>query len=87
MKITLTFKSPDVFDQIKEHIVLQKLRMKESSDESDDDDDDDYKQLTEEDEDQIEEIKTNLKEWIKWGEIIHLVYDTETGCLTPEKQK
>jgi hypothetical protein len=86
MKLTLTFKNPDVLEQIQEQFKQQKLVMKEYSN-IDLDEEDNDEEFSEEEEIQIEDLKNSLKEWIKWGEYIEITYDTETCSLSVERQK
>ena len=85
MKLILTFKNPDVLEQIQEQFKHQKLVMKECSSINLDELCDE--EFSEEEELQIEDLKNSLKEWIKWGEYIEVTYDTETCSLSVERQK
>ena len=71
MKIQLTFKTPNAIDDIREDVeellgVDPRVEPECFLDEVDD---------------QVEEIKTALEKWIRYGEYVTLEYDTEAKTL------
>jgi hypothetical protein len=87
MKFSLTFKTPDVLDQIHD-LVKEEVREKKP-----------YhteevyppEEQLEEDEDEIEErmihVQASLEEWIEHGEYITIDFDTTKDTATVRKRK
>lgn len=72
MKFELTFKTPDVIDQLWQAPIF------DSDLESDDEDDDSCEERTEQQNETISNILDFLKQFLKYNEYITIKFDTET---------